>query len=340
MKKYNKINPIGLKGNQINERMIHLMGIKPINENKNNYVVELTKMGPDGKAYAIVRENHEYYIKVTNKTSNIVAEDFKYIGGLQNKKSEAYPSYAKATKHLNLRFNSLAEAYNYNDDINVLEDDNLLNENAFAAGFSSQGGNGFSGEGNLEGNEEMYKEETVYEYDEKAMQNFIDQYGEERGKQIYYATANKQDRDPETFEKTEGMTSFGDDVELNEFEEAIDNMMARDEDDYVDYTMGNQEDPNQLPNPPREINIPEEFPDLTGDGEVTKADILKGRGVELDEELHGGQPKLDVDKDGEIESSDLRSLRAMEESIKRLDAMITSLSEGTVKKKVLTIKKK
>jgi hypothetical protein len=227
MKKYNKINPIGLKGNQINERMIHLMGIKPINENKNNYVVELTKMGPDGKAYAIVRENHEYYIKVTNKTSNIVAEDFKYIGGLQNKKSEAYPSYAKATKHLNLRFNSLAEAYNYNDDINVLEDDNLLNENAFAAGFSSQGGNGFSGEGNLEGNEEMYKEETVYEYDEKAMQNFIDQYGEERGKQIYYATANKQDRDPETFEKTEGMTSMGDDVELTDYEQAIEEMMAR-----------------------------------------------------------------------------------------------------------------
>ena len=26
------------------------------------------------------------------------------------------------------------------------------------------------------------------------------------------------------------------------------------------------------------------FPDLTGDGKVTQADILKGRGVELDEE--------------------------------------------------------
>jgi hypothetical protein len=323
MKKYNKINPIGLKGNQINERMIQLMGIKPINENKNNYVVELTKMGPDGKAYAIVRENHEYYIKVTNKTSNIVAEDFKYIGGLQNKKSEAYSSYAKATKHLNLRFNSLAEAYNYNDDINVLEDDNLLNENAFAAGFSSQGGNGFSGEGNLEGNEEMYKEETVYEYDEKAMQNFIDQYGEERGKQIYYATANKQDRDPETFEKTEGMTSFGDDVELNEYEQAIDEMMARydEEDEYVDYTMGNEDDPNQLPNPPREINIPEE--------------------------LHGGQHKLDVDGDGDIEGDDLKKVRAgaldeysIEEALRSIDEMFNSLSEGTVKKKVLTIKKK
>ena len=27
------------------------------------------------------------------------------------------------------------------------------------------------------------------------------------------------------------------------------------------------------------------FPDLTGDGKVTRADILKGRGVDLDEEM-------------------------------------------------------
>ena len=102
--KNNKINPVGLKGNEINERMKELMGITSINENHSNSVVELTKVGPDGKSYAIVRENHEYYIKVTNKASNILAEDFKYIGGLQNKKSEAYGSYAKAIKHLNLNF--------------------------------------------------------------------------------------------------------------------------------------------------------------------------------------------------------------------------------------------
>jgi predicted phosphohydrolase len=47
--------------------------------------VELTKLGPDNKVYAIIRENHEYYIKSTDKVSNIVSEDFKYIGGLQKK---------------------------------------------------------------------------------------------------------------------------------------------------------------------------------------------------------------------------------------------------------------
>jgi hypothetical protein len=115
------IKPIGLKGKEINERMIELMGLKPINENKSNSSVELTKIGPDKKAYAIIRENHEYFIKVSDKTFNLIVEDFKYIGGLQNKKSEAYGSYAKAIKHLNLNFKSLAEAYGVGGDINVFE---------------------------------------------------------------------------------------------------------------------------------------------------------------------------------------------------------------------------
>ena len=164
MKKQSKISPIGLKGNEINERMKELMGIGSINENKSNIVIELTKKGPDGKAYAIVRENHEWYIKQAVKTSNLLAEDFKYIGGLMNKKSEAYPSYAKAIKHLNLKFKSLAEAYNFEGEINVFENDNLLSENGFAGGFSDHPkGGGFTGEGNLEGNKPMMEEEEEEE---------------------------------------------------------------------------------------------------------------------------------------------------------------------------------
>jgi hypothetical protein len=162
MKKNIKISPVGLKGNQINERMKELMGIGSINESKSNIVVELTKMGPDGKAYAIVRENHEWYIKTTDKKKGLVAEDFKYIGGLMNKKSEAYPSYAKAIKHLNLKFKSLAEAYNFEGEINVFENDNLLSESGFA-GFSNEGGSGFSGQGNLEGNSSLFEEEEEIE---------------------------------------------------------------------------------------------------------------------------------------------------------------------------------
>lgn len=183
MKKNILINPIGLKGNEINERMKELMGIQPINENKSNIVIELTKKGPDGNSYAVVRENHEWYIKKTTKTSNLVAEDFKYIGGLKNKKSEAYPSYAQAIKHLNLKFRSLAEAYNYEGEINLFLNDNLLSESG-VAGFSSEG-NGFTNEGNLEGNEpieetvEAVEEEIEMTEAEMAIDNMLKEGGDE-----------------------------------------------------------------------------------------------------------------------------------------------------------------
>ena len=169
------INPMGLKGNQINERMKELMGISSINENTTKSAVELTKIGPDGKSYAIVRENHEYFIKVSNKTSNLLNEDFNYIGGLQNKKSEAYSSYAKAIKHLNLNFKSLAEAYGKGGDINVFENDNLLTENALAGGFSQYGGNGFSNEGNMEHNTPMFEEEDGLSEAEKAIDAMLEE---------------------------------------------------------------------------------------------------------------------------------------------------------------------
>ena len=122
------IKPNSLKGKDVLSRMKDLMG--PINENKENKtsVVELSKLGPDGKSYAIVRENHEYYIKVSDKTTNLVAEDFKYIGGLQNKKDKVYPSYAQAIKHLNLSFISLAEAYGKTNDVNAFMNDNLVED--------------------------------------------------------------------------------------------------------------------------------------------------------------------------------------------------------------------
>jgi hypothetical protein len=263
MKKTVLINPTGLKGNEINERMKELMGIKPINENKSSIVVELTKKGPDGNSYAVIRENHEWYIKKTTKTSNLVAEDFQYIGGLKNKKSEAYPSYAQAIKHLNLKFRSLAEAYNYDGEINLFINDNLLSESG-VAGFSSEG-SGFSGHGNMEGYKPMEE-------------NWMEE-----------------------------------EVEMTEAEKAIDEMMNRQDES--------------------------DFPDLTGDGKVTRADILKGRGVDLDEELKGKQKKLDMNKNGKIDSDDFKQLRNMNESklsiesaLNNLDSIIDSITEGLKKK--------
>lgn len=128
MEKNNNIRPVGLKGNDQVNRMRSLMGMAPIHENTKTSVVELTKMGPDGMVYGIVRENHKYFIKITNKKQNLVAEDFMYIGGLKNKTEKAYDSYSQATKQLNLKFLSLNEALGKTEQINVLKNDNLLAE--------------------------------------------------------------------------------------------------------------------------------------------------------------------------------------------------------------------
>lgn len=122
------IKPTGLKGKELVDRMVELMGQTPIKENVDRSVIELTKLGPDGKVYGIVRENHEYYIKTAENSGELTKESFSYIGGLKNKKDFSYPSYAKAIKHLNLKFMSLCEAMGVKSNINVFEDDHLVAE--------------------------------------------------------------------------------------------------------------------------------------------------------------------------------------------------------------------
>jgi hypothetical protein len=120
------IRPTGRKGKEVLDRMKSLMGKAPINENQlEKSKVEISKLAPDNKVYAIIRENHEYYIKTSEKIANLMLEDFNYIGGLPNKKSHAHNSYASALKQLNLKMISLNEQYG-GDKINVFENDNLI----------------------------------------------------------------------------------------------------------------------------------------------------------------------------------------------------------------------
>ena len=115
------VSPIGLKGNEALDHIREMMSkIEPEQVKINNSVIELVKTGADNKAYAIVRENHNYFIKVANAKENLTVEDFKYAGGLKNPNEEKYPSYAKATKRLNAKLISIAEAYGDERPINVL----------------------------------------------------------------------------------------------------------------------------------------------------------------------------------------------------------------------------
>jgi hypothetical protein len=122
-----KIKPTGLKGVDKIQRIQNLMGkLSPINESVENSSLEHIKYGPDGIAYGIVRENHNYFIKTTEKnTDKLSASDFEYIGGLQNKLDESYNSYEEALKHLNMRFKDLNEFYNIRENIDLFKSDIL-----------------------------------------------------------------------------------------------------------------------------------------------------------------------------------------------------------------------
>lgn len=319
------ISPVGLKGNEINERMKQLMGIQPINENKSNIVIELTKMGPDGNAYAIIRENHEWYIKKTNKTKNLVAEDFKYIGGLQNKKQEAYPSYAKAIKHLNLKFRSLAEAYNYDGEINLFVNDNLLSEMTMAAGFSEMKGNGFTGEGNLEGNkpmDEIYMDEAKNKNNPWAICTAsVGRENKAKYEACVMDVKKKMGLDESMYEE-----DYMDEVEMTEAEKAIDEMMTKEE------LKGGQKKLDVNKNGKLDAD---DFKQLRGEkkgmeeGEMTPKEKKFAALAEPKGKITYAD-KIAGAKKGEVKESKLSILNAL----KNMDSIIDSLTEGEVKKKV------
>lgn len=121
------INPNSLQGKDRLDRQRSLMGKMTLHENKAPSKVELTKLGPDNKIYGIVKENHEYYIKTTDKLQDVLLEDFNYIGGLANKKDFAFESYSGALKKLNLKMIGLNEQFE-GDKVNVFENDHLFSE--------------------------------------------------------------------------------------------------------------------------------------------------------------------------------------------------------------------
>lgn len=97
------------------ELMKHLInfGGSGTNSTVNNKpVLEYHKKGADGKTYGIVRECNKFYIKVApDKDTEVLAEDYNYIGGINNRKEYEYPTYTIASKHFDLKMRSLNEAY-------------------------------------------------------------------------------------------------------------------------------------------------------------------------------------------------------------------------------------
>ena len=133
----NFVNPKKIKGQDKLNRIKDLMGkMNTLNESTSLSEIENVKKGANGVIYGIVRENHSYFIKTTEKKSgNLVAEDFEYIGGLQNKNLEKYNSYSEALKQLNLKFDMLNESFDVKNNINLFESDAVEVKEANASGL-------------------------------------------------------------------------------------------------------------------------------------------------------------------------------------------------------------
>ena len=141
MKKYT--NPKSLKGQDKINRITDLMSrMTTLNESTSLSEIDFIKKGPNGIVYGIIRENHNYFIKTTEKTSGtLFAEDFQYVGGVQNKYDERYHSYAEALKHLNMKFDMLNESYGIETGTNLFESDGIPTGNAsgIASGVAGMG---------------------------------------------------------------------------------------------------------------------------------------------------------------------------------------------------------
>ena len=103
--------------NETLARMKTLMGYGLKTEGKNAAFssIEYQKMGADGKQYAIIREGRNYFIKVAPNKSNLIKEDYNYIGGFRNRKDYQYDNFANAQKQFDLKMMSLKEAANKNN---------------------------------------------------------------------------------------------------------------------------------------------------------------------------------------------------------------------------------
>ena len=135
MKKFT--NPKTLKGQDKINRITDLMGrMTTLNESTSLSEIDFIKKGPNGIVYGIIRENHNYFIKTTEKTSGtLVSEDFEYVGGVKNKYDERYHSYAEALKHLNMKFDMLNESYGIETGTNLFESDGVEVKEANASGL-------------------------------------------------------------------------------------------------------------------------------------------------------------------------------------------------------------
>lgn len=219
------------------KRMLELADIKStINEGVGNRPFELIKKSVDGNTYAIVRENKNYYIKVTTTKENMNESDFDYLGGVANKNKKSFTSFEKATRHLNLMFEEINNHHNV-DNVNILESESL-NEKKFVLKMKKKTSPAPVEEPKEEPSfEDEETEEESFDFDEETEgeDNFDFEGGDEEGEEESF-DFDEEGEDEEAIEGDEESFDFDEEPiegEEESVEEFGDDELELDDEDEI-----------------------------------------------------------------------------------------------------------
>ena len=307
------------------DRMKQLMNYGLNESKKTPYTgVEYSKVAADGKLYGIVREGTKFYIKVSSKKDNVLAENFEYIGGFRNRKDNEYTSFASAQKNFDFKLRSLAEAYGNGKNI-VVESWNPDRQEELT----------------VEATEKMKKEisrerqimENAMSIFNRKPQSAIKPINEvnECGSNPFCEPVDKKFNTPNSFKKgkVETKGNVEDAVEHEEvnmkktdIKEASDQVLGwnRGNDDYMDKTHGTEIGDSQPFDGPEARNIDDGDKKITRSGEEKQGTIHEEDTSMIYTPDNQNSPKPGVGEIGDDDPFDAGEGRQIDEAIDDLEA--------------------
>ena len=162
------------------------------------------KRGADNVAYGIVKENHNYFIKKTNKQNEPNVEDFAYIGGLENIHEYRYNKLSEADKNRTMLLNTINEALKSKGE--VINEDDSKEKDVISEGSKNKNVKENAEEDIEAAEEKLEKAEKEAEKEEEPGEegeldvDSLDVSGEEGGEETPEAPENGEDEKeaPET----------------------------------------------------------------------------------------------------------------------------------------------
>lgn len=306
------------------DRMKQLMNYGLNESKKQPYTgVEYSKVAADGKLYGIVREGTKFYIKVSSKKDNVLAENFEYIGGFRNRKDNEYTSFASAQKNFDFKLRSLAEAYGNGKNI-IVESWNPDKQEELT----------------VEATEKMKKEisrerqimENAMSIFNRKPQTAVKPISEEKECAGGDPFCDKADKEFDVKDNIKGAPEKGGkaedandhekvDLKKTEIKEESEQVLGwnRGNDDYMDKSHGTEIGDSMPFDGPEARNIDDGDKKVTNTGEEKQGTIHEDTSM-IDSEDNQNSPKPGVGEIGDNEPFDGEKGKQIDEAIDDLDA--------------------